>query len=324
MITRRSLRALLWTMCQPRTFYILGAGASYGLIPVTQDMRHIIETDYHSVGAYQIAPALHSHLFERVVGNISSGEQDIRKVLLTHMSPGALDVIAQHALWRPSNGIIPPQYAVFDVVGSPATLCNFNLDGLASRHCSHRHSVLEMHGRIDSARFEQSNYRDLLEATVVYDIRFPHLTPKLLPQPEPENMTLYPQYARAGRLFRRAPAVIVLGYSFSQRSEGFDDAHSFEFFVSLLKLQPRPVFVVSPTPHDLAEILRDRLSSHNVFGIPLRWELFSGAVVANIDPVQGLDVRQMNRNFECILRAYDKALDTAPMPVSVHRNTGHN
>ncbi len=147
------------------------------------------------------------------------------------------------------------------------------------------------------------SYRgDLLEATVVYGIRFPHLTPKLLPQPEHDNMSLQPTYERAGRLFHRAPAVIILGYSFGQRSDGFDDAHSFEFFVSLLKLQPRPVFVVSPTPHDLAEILRDRLSCHNVFGIPLRWELFSGAVLANADPVQGLDVRCLGRNSELVMR----------------------
>lgn len=242
---------------------------------------------------------------------ISPHEQDIQKVLLTHMPLGALDLLAQRALWRPSCGVIPPQYAVFDVVGSPATLCNFNLDGLASQYCSHRHSVLEMHGRIDRPWFEHASYRDLLEATVVYGIRLPHLTPKLMPQPEPENIALQPLYAHAGRLLRCAPALIILGYSFGQRSEGLDDARSFDFFVSLLKLQPRPVFVVSPTPHDLAELLRDTLSSYNVFGISLRWELFSSVVLANVDPVQGLSMRWLDNNLKAIMRAYVTVLDSS-------------
>ena len=311
MSQRRILRGLLWAMCQSRTFYVLGAGASYGLIPVTQEMRRLIEGDYHSVGVYQTDPAPHSQLFERLFGTIPRHERDIRKILLTHIPPGALDLLAQRALWRPSDGTVPPQYAVFDVVGFPATLCNFNLDGLASDYCGHRHHVLEMHGRIDSLRFERMNYDELLEATVVYGIRLPHLTPKLMPQVEPEAITLQPTYAYARRLFRYAPAVIILGYSFGQRNDGFDDKHSFEYIASLLRVSPRPVFVVSPTPHDLAGLLRDALSWRYVFGLPLRWELFSGAVLANVDPIQGMGTKWLHTNLDRVVRSYQTALDAS-------------
>lgn len=296
-------------MCQSRTFYILGAGASYGLIPVTKDMRRIIEADFHSVGVYPIAPAPHSQLFERVFGVIPKYEQDIRKILLAHMPPGALDLLAQRSLWRPSDGVVPPQYGVFDVVGSLATLCNFNLDGLASVYCSHRHHVLEMHGRIDSLRFERINYDELLEATVVYGTRLPHLTPKLMPQVEPEAITLQPVYAQARKLFRYAQAIIILGYSFGQRNDGFDDKYSFEYVASLLRCNPCPVFVVSPTPHDLAGLLRDVLSWHHVFGLTLRWELFSGAVLANVNPIQGMGTEWLNTNLDRVIRSYETALD---------------
>jgi len=297
-------------MCQPRTFYLLGAGASYGLVPVTQKMRSIIESDYHSVGVYPTTPSPRSPLFKRVIGEISPDEQDIQKILLTHMPPAALDLLAQRALWVPSNGVVPSQYAVFEVVCSPATLCNFNLDGLASLHCGHRHSVIEMHGRIDRPWFERANYRELLEAAVIDEIPIPHLSPKLLPQPEPTDTTSHPNYTRAQQLFHLARAVIILGYSFGQRSDGFDDTQSFEFFVSLMRCHPRPVFVVSLTPHDLAEMLRDRLSSHHVYGISLRWELFSGAVLANADPVQGLRTNWLDKKLEGVIRAYETALDS--------------
>ena len=298
-------------MCQSRTFYILGAGASYGLIPVTQDMRRIVETGFHSVGVFETTPAPRSQLFERIFGTISEDEQNIRKTLLTHMPLGALDLLAQRALWRPSNGVVPPQYAVFDVVGAPATLCSFNLDGLASRYCSHRHCVLEMHGRIDSLRFERMNYDELLEATVVYGIHLPHLTPKLMPQVEPENITLQPAYRQAGTLFRYARAVVILGYSFGQRSDGLDDKYSFEYIASLLKSNPRPVFVVSPTPHDLAELLRDTLSWRYVFGIELRWELFSGAILANVEPFHGMRADCLEVSLDRVIQSYEIALDAS-------------
>jgi hypothetical protein len=298
-------------MCQSRTFYVLGAGASYGLIPVTQEMRDIIESDFHSVGVYETTPAPYSQLFERIFGIIRQDERNIRKLLLTHMPLGALDLLAQRALWRPSNGVVPPQYAVFDIVGSPAILCNFNLDGLASAHCSHRHYVLEMHGRIDSLRFERLNYEELLEAAVVYGIHFPHLTPKLMPQVEPENIVLQPAYAQAKALFPYAQAAIILGYSFGNRSDGFDDKYSFEYLSSLLKSHPRPVFVVSPTPHDLAELLRDKLSWKYVFGVALRWEVFSGVVLANADPVQGMRTICLDINLDRVIRSYEAALDAS-------------
>jgi len=168
-----------------------------------------------------------------------------------------------------------------------------------------------MHGRIDTLRFERMDYDDLLDATVVYGIQLPHLTPKLMLQVEPEFITLWLVYARARMLLPCSRAVIVLGYSFGQRSDGFDDRYSFDFLVSLLKHNPRPVFVVSPTPYDLAAILRDTLRSHSVFGIALRWELFSGAVLAHANPVNVMGMQWSNVNADRIMRSYEAAVDAA-------------
>ncbi|WP_041463909.1 hypothetical protein [Pelodictyon luteolum] len=306
----RSLRGLLWAMSQTRTFYILGAGASYGLIPVTQDLRRNIESAFHSVGVYQSTPAAHGQLFERLFGDISKNEPDLRKLLLMHMPPSALDFLVQHTLSLSIDGIIPSQYAVFDVVGAPATFCNFNLDGLASKYCGHRHDVFEMHGRVDSALVEKARFSDLLEATVVYGVRFPHITPKLLPQVEPATITQQNVYSKAGVLFKYARAVVILGYSFGQRSGGFDDIHSFRYVVSLLKSNPLPVFVVSPTPDDLAELLRDTLSWRYVYAVALRWEFFSAAVLANVGSLQGIG-RNWLDILRRIIRDYEAALDAS-------------
>ena len=39
-------------MAQSRTFYVLGAGASYGLVPMAAQLRSVVERDYREFGAY--------------------------------------------------------------------------------------------------------------------------------------------------------------------------------------------------------------------------------------------------------------------------------
>jgi len=311
MTSRRTLRLLLWAMSQRRTFYVLGAGTSYGLIPVTQQMRSFIEAEYHSVGTYPVTPAAPSPLFERVLGDIPPDGRDFKRMLIRNMPLGALDFLVQRTLWRPVGGVVPPQYAVFDVLGWPATLFNFNLDGLASFYCSRKHVVLEPHGGIDRFWFESARYGELLEATAVFDVVLPHLTPKLLPSPEPTYVTATHSYLLARRLFALAPAAVVIGYSFGRTAAGgFDDAESLEYFVDLLRTCPRATFVLSPTPEELAEILRQRLSSYRVFGVPVRWEVFAGLIMTVSHPVHGLPSRWCDEQLDGLMYSYAKAVDS--------------
>jgi hypothetical protein len=244
-----------------------------------------------------------------VIGKISGHEDDLQELLLTHMPHEALDLLAQRALWRPSSDVIPPQYGVFEFVPAPAAFFNFNLDGLASRHCSHRHIVLEPHGRIDLPWLEHEDYRELLEGTVVYGVRVPHITPKLLPSPERDDITLSRAYEAAQKLFRHAGAMIILGYSFGQREAAFDDIRSFEFLATLLKIHPCPVLIISIAPAELAERLRDRLSTNNVYGIALRWELFSGLLLASINPAEGITPYWCATRVRRLAYAYERGLD---------------
>lgn len=155
---KKLLRALLCAMSQPWTFYVLGAGASYGLLPVTQKMKRFIEDEYHNIGVYLTSPAPHTPLFKRVIGHIQESETNIRTLLLRHMPLSTLDFLTQRALWTPIQKVAPPQYRVFEMFGSPSTLFNFNLDGLAYVYCRNCHIVLEPHGRIDNAWLEHCNY----------------------------------------------------------------------------------------------------------------------------------------------------------------------
>jgi len=134
--------------------------------------------------------------------------RDFRRLLLRNIAPGTLDLLVQRGLWRPVHGIVPPQYAVFDVVGRPSTIFSFNVDGLALAYCGGKHCVLEPHGTIDRLRLESPKYEEMLEATAAYDLVLPHITPRLLPAPEPSRITEGPAYKLARDLFTQSPALL--------------------------------------------------------------------------------------------------------------------
>ena len=198
------LRRLLYAMSLPRTFYVLGAGASYGLIPTTQQMRAVIQKEYDAFGIYPAERSTRSALHDRMIGRPrrepTGFDEMLSEIVLRNIPPGALEFYVQRALWLPAEAIVPPNYAVFDVVGSPATLFSFNIDGLAFRFCRHNHTVLEPHGRIDRVWFENDKYEFWREATTAFDVTLPHIIPKLLPSPEPPDITQKLAYEEARRL----------------------------------------------------------------------------------------------------------------------------
>lgn len=99
-------------MSKKHTFYVLGAGASYGLIPMTPQLRAKIEKEYHGIGIYPTTAAPEGDLFARVIGSTDSAAYNMQDALLRNIPAGTLDLLVQKSLWRPLDGPLPPQYAV--------------------------------------------------------------------------------------------------------------------------------------------------------------------------------------------------------------------
>jgi hypothetical protein len=270
-------------MSQPRTFYVVGAGASYGLVPMTPQLRKFVEREYDNIGIYPVSSVPRSPLFDRIIGDVRFDRDSVRKLLLYHIAPGTLDLLVQCGLWRSLVGAVPPQYGVFDVVGKPSTIFSFNLDGLASAYRGRSHQVLEPHGSIDRLWLESPYYGEWLHATSAYDLILPYLTPKLLPSPEPSAITETAPYVFGRHLFRMCRAIVLIGYSFGRREGGFDDAESFEYFVDLLRTHQRPALVVAPSPDELVDLLQQRVHSRSVYAVPVPWEVLSEIVLSIAD-----------------------------------------
>lgn len=307
MLNTRTLRFVLWAMSQPRIFYVLGAGASFGLVPMTPQLGSFLEREYHDIGIYPVSRASRSPLFERVVSDIPIDGRDSRKLLLWNIAPGTLDLLVQSGLWCSTDGLAPPQYAVFDVVGQRSTIFSFNLDGLASAYCGAKHYVLEPHGTIDRFWIEGPDYEQWLYATAAYDLLLPRVTPKLLPGPEPSGITETHAYSMARCLFTQCRVLFLIGYSFGRVKNTFDDAESFEYFVDLLRTYPRPTLIVSPSPDELVDLLQQRLRSGQVYGFPVHWELFSRIVLSAADANRHIPIFWSDKQLDVFVRAYHSA-----------------
>lgn len=279
MTTPEVLRLLFWTMSQPETIYVLGAGTSYGLVPFTPGLRGVMATEFHAPGVYSVEPPIATDLYRRIMTD--SGKQaNLNQILFRRISEPALTFFIQRALWRRPDRLAPPNYRVFRLIGTPSVLFNFNLDGMATFYCRNRHTVLEPHGSIDTEWFAPGIYEDLRDAVMSYDLVLPQIRYKLLPSPEPGRITLRFAYRALSRYFANAPGVLIIGYSFGRQQSGFDDSESLEFFVEFLRATRKHVFVLSPSPQELTSILQARLSSRAVTGVPLRWEVFARVLLS--------------------------------------------
>src|SRR5687767_9703706 len=230
-----NLKYFIRLTASPGGFYILGAGTSAGLVPITAGLRAGVRRDFAAIGSYPAERAHRTALFERVVVGYRLRQWDGAEMALQHIPPGALDLAVQRQLTRPIGTSIPPQYAFLRDIPAPSTFFSFNLDGLAGTYLSARHHVVEPHGIIDRELTESPNYLDFLEWADVEPLR---IRPKLLPGPEPSWVADTAPYVSSRRRLRTTAGVALVGYSFGRHGRGLDDAESFEYIVEHLSATP--------------------------------------------------------------------------------------
>lgn len=308
-LSKNQLLLILNKVFEPYLFFILGAGTSYKLVPVTSEMRNEIKKTYAETGIYPVSKQEGSELFKRVIGEIDNKRNDIKEFILSLMPGPSLDLLVQKALYLPFQKAKPSQYAIFDLIPSPAILFNFNLDGLASIYCSNRHIIETPHGSIDFEIVGSPNFYDWLEFTSEFESYIAYLRYKLLPGPEPKDITRRFSYSNAKNFFPNAKRVIIIGYSFGMYKGKFDDIESFDFFIELLKNYPKEIILLDKNPYELTERINEKLKNSLAIPIPVRWEILTQCILRLYYKYKCYSYRDFFKNIDFIIKDYYLALE---------------
>ena len=94
-----------------------------------------IKEQYLQCGIFPVSLPPRTQLHDRLVVTSTALRPDWNDFLFSTISTGTLEYLTQIALRPEAESGTPAQYGVFELLGPSPTIFNFNLDGLASKHC---------------------------------------------------------------------------------------------------------------------------------------------------------------------------------------------
>jgi hypothetical protein len=295
--TTPSYEFLLRHLRARRGLYILGAGTSAGAsesageVRFGQDFLIGPALEYVRGGSFPVSLPIPSELSLKIV-NVARGVPLSRMFPDRIIRPGTEDfpyeemvqrmpdcfarLFMKHDLSKVRYSQRPrDNYTVFRLF-HPATLMNYNLDGLATEYCSDIHRVLTPHGTIPK-EYGGPDAAGLLASARDYDLQLgpdglvmsvrecyadPHLADCLR-----RMVTCSPQF------------IAIVGYTFGRSGSGHDDRVSLDVFIDAFRGYAGNVYIMEPWPEQLREMLADGIESNNVFGIPCYWNILAHAFV---------------------------------------------
>lgn len=319
-----SFESLLRQFQNQRGLYIIGAGASAGTVKLGPEFLQAPGIDYVvNGGSYPVDIPPHAALSAKIIQSAASvpmsqlypgrelrpGTADIPFFeLLNRMPDGFARIHLKHELARTRFvGGTLDSYRVFRHF-HPSTILNYNLDGLMTDHCSDIHEVFDPHGTVEPGYGSPSGAA-LLASVRDHDFT---LAPDTFVMSVPESLT-DDRLARQLTLATRATPdfIAIIGYSFAGADPYYDDRVSLDFFMSRFHRFPGNVYIMSPSPAELGDVIAHSIDSPRVYAVPARWNVLAHAMVELI--ASGRDRRSLNYLCEQLL---DKHGDRIAFPLT--------
>lgn len=310
------------------TFYILGSGASAGILPVNFELGDKIGETILDIGSFpvtgEVPPALIKRLLllsERWESKPykylreTDGDElftpdvwtDIQKACIGSSPPALYWALLHNLNPKPTN--LPRyQYEVFRLAKKSSTFFNMNIDGLASKYCQ-GHLVLEPHGRNPLIIFPHlsTHIKEFMEHDVYDDTIFNGYA--LLPQPEPIHITNGIAYDKARIPFFKAQNIVLIGYAFG----GGDDSETFEFLREMLKKNNKPVIVVDRDPAWIVSSIQEATNLKTVYPLKLKWNFLSQSICETFKNLRVKNARELILYSQKILYKYHELNERSKM-----------
>jgi hypothetical protein len=181
--------------------------------------------------------------------------------------------LLEQGIPRELEGTVTDSYRVFRAF-YPSVIADYNHDGLAREFCGPNHAIVEMHGAIHPA-YGAPEVGACISSLRELDITLP---PDNLVMGLPESWADAHLYRRLSWIMSKAPHhVVIIGYSFAQMGSSYDDAVTLACFVQRFKHYPGAIYVISPDPVDLCEMLSNALEIKTIFPIKNYWNVLAHA-----------------------------------------------
>lgn len=273
--------------------FLIGAGASAGWAPLGKVFWSGPQWEYVSkFNSIPVHPSPREPLTQRMIDfsdpnagepvpgrHIRQGREDLLiDAIRRRMPNGYARAKLMHSLAKPrylvqTEGRITDSYRVFRAF-APSVVADYNHDGLAQEFGGNNHQVVEMHGAIDALYGSPETARWVTKL-MEFDISLPSDD---LIMGLPEVWTDLALHRRLKNVLSCVPRyVAIIGYSFAQMGESYDDAVSLACFVQKFKHYPGPIFVIAPEPTSLCEMLSEALQIRTVFSVSRYWNVLAHA-----------------------------------------------
>ncbi len=290
------IRELLLDLSRPSVCLVLGAGASYGVVPMTaKEISAIAWKMLQARGSAEVLSseerkqlAYHAEVkfLTGLLQSMPTGSWD--RIILDALNQGRAAVILND-VFSPQGDVPPALVRIYDFIENRAgVIVSFNYDRIDEQQA--RFKVIAPHGRhpkLLSDPIAGSTVREMVDN---FDLIV--CTDWYLPFPEDERVCYRPAYQEMLHAWRRARCVVFVGYAFG----GGADALSFEDFGRNLNPAAR-VHVLCPRPDNadlckqIAHILTGRGPGFQVFGQPFRWRAFTEALLEVLGAIRASHVR---------------------------------
>lgn len=262
------------------SFFLLGAGASAGMVPFTKDFSDSIKKGFLDYGVFSTNQINRDQTSTRVLGDIDPEPKTINDELMNR-------IYNNYTLAKVMKEMVPKRvekcfsnYHIFNYsTARPLILFNMNTDGIAKRICK-GHFLIEAHGFIPYNLVHSKFYDQHLDDLLLYpDLRTFNIPGLLLPQSEPKDITNRKEYLLVEHWFSKVPCFVVIGYSFGKHKGSIDDLETFEFFRRLLRKYPKQVIIIDPYPEVIAATIQDATHLRQVITISALWNHLSSALI---------------------------------------------
>lgn len=270
--------------------FLVGAGASAGWSPLGQAFWSGSQWEYiRKANSIPVHAPLHQPLTQRMIDFSDhqirqSGGDLLNEAIRRRMPNGFARANLMHSLAKPrylvqTEGRVTDSYRVFNTF-APSVIADYNHDGLAQEFCGKQHAIVEMHGAIDPSYGSPETGR-WVSRIMDFDVALP---PDDLIMGIPETWTDLALYQRLTNVLSCSPRyVAIIGYSFAQMGENYDDAVSLACFIQKFKHYTGTIFVIGPEPESLSEMLSEVLQIRTIFPIARYWNVLSHAYLVSLN-----------------------------------------